>query len=502
MNLTGDPWVPVVFATGEPQLVSLKDAFRRGEEIFDLVATPPQRIALTRLLVCIAQVALDGPNDEADWRSCRDHIAPAAVAYLEKWRERFDLFGERGFLQLPNLTPTDNATLDKLGFGLAAGNNAILFDHGASPEGRPHSEAWSAVALVTYQCFSARGRIGTSTWGAEATSGSSRDAPCLEGSMLHAIVRGDSLLATVHLNLVTKEMAERTANPAWGRPVWEQMPVGRGDPTAKTVRTYLGRLVPVSRGIKLNRGDTKVTLVDGCEYPKLPEYREPAATVLRVGAQKDQPRYRRVDPSRHPWRDLASVLTLSKSFSEGGPWVLTHLQGDGQVDLWTGGLAAREAKLLDVAEWVFHLPLSLIRSIELNKYHQGVDLAERGGRSLRDAVVCYFEDLAIGEFTSKDGARFSRNDPRSREQRSKVISKAAAFYWRALDSSYGVLVDAANDPTRSLASEWYGIVRAAMEGAYERACARQGARQLRAYAKGALRLRLRKPGRRDAMLAA
>ncbi len=83
MNLTGDPWVPVVFMSGESRLVSLRDAFRSGEEILDLAATPPQRVALTRLLVCTAQAALDGPNDEADWRSCRNRIASAAVAYLE-----------------------------------------------------------------------------------------------------------------------------------------------------------------------------------------------------------------------------------------------------------------------------------------------------------------------------------------------------------------------------------------------------------------------------------
>lgn len=489
MNLIGEPWVPVVLTSGESRLVSLRDAFQKGEQILDLIATPPQRIALTRLLVCIAQAALDGPDDEADWRSCRSRITPAAAGYLENNKACFELFGDHSFLQVPNLVATDNAVLDKLGFGLAAGNNATLFDHSAGPNGRQHSGAWSALALLTYQCFSPGGTIGTSKWQGKETAKNSEHAPCVDGSMLHLIVREESLLATVHANLLTKEIIKKAGNSTWGRPVWERMPVGPADPRiGEITSTYLGRLVPVSRGIKLDARGTKVTLVNGCSYPKLP-HREPAGTVVRRG-KDGKLAYLRTDLAKHPWRELGSVLAYSHTVGEGGAWVLGHVgPADGHVDLWTGGLAANKGKVLDVAEWAFHLPLSIIGQTPLNKYRQGVKLAESASASLRAAVREYFQDLAVGEF--------KRADQRSREQSRKILAKAASLYWRTLDSSYRVLVDAANDPTRSLAGEWYGIVRAAMERAYERTCARQGARQVRAYAKGAQRLRLRKPGRRD-----
>jgi len=174
---------------------------------------------------------------------------------------------------------------------------------------------------------------------------------------------------------------------------------------------------------------------------------------------------------------------------------------DGYVDLVTGGLAVNKAKVLDVAEWTFHLPLSLVGGNALNKYRRGIELAECAGQRLREAIGSYFEDLAVGEFRRKDG-RFSRNDPRSRAQRNKVIAKAAAFYWRMLDSSYAVLVVAASDPTRGLAGDWYGLVRDAMKQAYERACPCRSSRQLRAYVKGSQRLVLGKPGQPDANLAA
>jgi CRISPR system Cascade subunit CasA len=484
MNLSGDPWVPVVFSDGQSRLVSLADAFEQGEEILDLVVTPPQRVALTRLLVCIAQTALDGPEDEQDWQGCGADIVPAALAYLSKHKECFELYGEGGFLQVPNLTPSPSATLDRLGFGLAAGNNATLFDHAATPDGRPQSPSWSALALLTFQCFSPTGTIGSTTWRDVPTSRSSEHAPCLEGSMLHTIVRGKSLLATIHLNLLTKDLIRNAPNLTWGNPVWERMPQGPDDPLiAQTTTTYLGRLAPIPRAVKLDSEGTKVTLANGCSYPKLP-HREPAATVIRRGRDEELA-YLGVDLSKHPWRELGSLLAFSHSSLDGGAWILGHLGGsEGEVDLWTGGLAAKQGKVLDVAEWTFHLPLALVGEIELHKYREGVELANRASGSLQAAITAYFEDLAVSEF--------KRNDRRSLDQRRRILGKAGASFWRSLDSRYGVLVEAAVEPARPLDAEWYGAVRAAMTRAYESSCPHQSARQLRAYAKGDSKLKLRR----------
>src|SRR5438034_7772326 len=55
MNLTTDSWIPIVCKDGQPGRVSLCEAFERGEEIRDLALRPHERIALMRLLICIAQ---------------------------------------------------------------------------------------------------------------------------------------------------------------------------------------------------------------------------------------------------------------------------------------------------------------------------------------------------------------------------------------------------------------------------------------------------------------
>jgi len=64
MNLATDAWIPIVWRDGNPGTVSLREAFVRGGEIRDLVVRAHERIALMRLLICVAQAALDGPADD------------------------------------------------------------------------------------------------------------------------------------------------------------------------------------------------------------------------------------------------------------------------------------------------------------------------------------------------------------------------------------------------------------------------------------------------------
>jgi CRISPR system Cascade subunit CasA len=94
MNLTTDAWIPIVWNDGKPGTVSLREAFERGDDIQDLAVRPHERIALIRLLICIAQAALDGPADYDDWKACRLKIAPAARDYLKRWHAAFELLGD------------------------------------------------------------------------------------------------------------------------------------------------------------------------------------------------------------------------------------------------------------------------------------------------------------------------------------------------------------------------------------------------------------------------
>jgi len=215
MNLATDAWIPIVWSGDKPGIVSLREAFERGEEIRDLAVRAHERIALMRLLICVAQAALDGPEDYDGWRTCQHRIVPAALAYLDRWRHVFELFGSgQRFLQVAKLKKPGGKTkgdeggecnsTSKLDLALATGHNATLFDNAGGSQ-RAFAPAELALMLTTFQCFSPGGRIGVALWHGKETAGkgSSDHAPCLAGGMLHAFLLGDTLANTLWKNLTS-----------------------------------------------------------------------------------------------------------------------------------------------------------------------------------------------------------------------------------------------------------------------------------------------------------
>lgn len=262
MNLTVDPWIPAVRADGTRDLFGLQTLFAEAHILRDLAVKPHERIALMRLLLCIAQAALDGPEDEDAWETCEPLIQPAVRDYLERWRGAFELFGAGPrFLQLPGLLAgkdTDEGNPStKLDLALATGNNSTLFDNGAD-DGRPVASARAALNLLSFQCFSPGGRIGVARWNGQETpgKGSSNHAPCVPSSMVHTLVLASTLLSTIRLNLLSKTTIADHVTSGWGRPIWEQPPDRAENFAAveNATKAYLGRLVPLSRAIRLDEG--------------------------------------------------------------------------------------------------------------------------------------------------------------------------------------------------------------------------------------------------------
>jgi CRISPR system Cascade subunit CasA len=356
MNLTTDPWIPVLWNDGATRAATLADIFVRGHEIRDLAVRPHERIALMRLFLCAAHAALDGPADREEWEDCLARLPAAAGKYLQHWAPAFELFGDaQRFLQVANLKATkgkdeESNSVSKLDMALATGNNPTLFDNSGG-DGRAFPPEELALVLLTFQCLSPDGTIGVALWGNKPTHGwknypkpapgQSSHAPCLPGSMLHAFPRGANLLATIHLNLLPRDaVAALPGISDLGRPVWEQMPSSPADKPsiANATQTYLGRLVPISRAIRLDTDGRGLLLANGADYPSWPEGREASATIV-VRTFKGQPDRFVLGASldKAPWREL-HALTVKSAFVKdaGGPLALNNLTGDQAFDLWVG----------------------------------------------------------------------------------------------------------------------------------------------------------------------
>jgi CRISPR system Cascade subunit CasA len=132
-NLINEPWIPIA----NVGRVSLKQIFTQID-YRALGGNPVQKIAITKLLLAIAQAA-STPEDDDAWEALgAEGLAQNCLAYLEKWHDRFYLYGEQPFLQMPavvNLIEADQHKVLK-----SAKNNADKLK--AAAAAKPINRSW------------------------------------------------------------------------------------------------------------------------------------------------------------------------------------------------------------------------------------------------------------------------------------------------------------------------------------------------------------------------
>ena len=494
MNLVKDPWIPVVMQDGTPELVSLRDVFAKGEEIADLAANPCQRIALMRLLICIAQAALDGPKDEDDWRTCKPRIAPAALSYLDKWQDRFNLFGEHAFLQVDGLQYPDDSFADKplrtLDATSANGGTGLsmLWDHAADADVRFTAIHEIPLYALCYVNFSCSGKVGKAQWREVLFNGSTAVAP--SHNYLHTYLIGKTLCDTIYNNLCSKDVVSTSVvlgeSDKWGCPIWERMPTSPDDTEAlcNASQTYLGRLVPLSRLIAVIETDAGVKCMagpppDALRMNRLPFFREPAATIV-MSKKDNQPFYLKATAGRHIWRDLESIFMTEK---ESGtlsliPFLNTYVYSESinHFRVWIGGSVKgnNEGKYDDLVEWSSDLPVSCFSDGSLIAYRKGMMSANIAEHSLADAIRKFNAPEKDKEGKDKTG----------RDSKQIPYEWAKGLFWNSLNGAFDVLLNAVSNNTVDAFKQWDAEIDSALLNAYSRTCPHETPRQIQAYAKG------------------
>ncbi|CAN5757230.1 type I-E CRISPR-associated protein Cse1/CasA [soil metagenome] len=512
MNLVTEPWIPVVGIDGGHRLASVKQIFTEGRQFADLSVRPHERIALMRLLICIAQAALDGPEEYYDgWINAPKNLPDAAQKYLEQWRDSFELFHpKRPLLQIPDLEKPPKAnksneddaddftSLSKLDFALATGNNTTLFDHpGMADVNRQFSPAAVALMLFTFQNFSPGGTIGVALWKQQPTPGwksypkvkpgQSNHAPCLPSSMLHSFIRHNTLFDTLCANLLTKErVIEHFGNDSWGRPIWQKPPsdFNDADNIKNATRTYLGRLIPLSRSVRLISDDKGMLLANGLEYPAFPNF--PPETSATVIISKDRTKRLLLRAgAKAIWRELSALTVARKRDSAGGALTLNNLSENEPFDLWAGAFLTDKASVLDTVESVFHIPAKLRTNVGRAAYTAEVEWAEGINRKLSWAVETYREQIDGGW-----DARVKMAGPKKNELRGKLHATATRHYWTAVEKLRPLLmahvetIGTTAEAVEKTRNEWRRAVHGAAREAYCLACGQETPRQMRAFALG------------------
>lgn len=487
MNLIDDAWIPCVRLDGELCLASLRDCFT-DEGIADVAVRPHERVALMRLLLCLAYAAAGIPEEDGDWESLRESLPSLVPPYLDKWREAFELFHpDKPFLQVAGLREGSGVSrCGKLDFS----RDNVLWDH-AKHSGRSFPPEWLALNLLTFQMFSLSGIISTVRWGDTTTKSSSSDAPCSPGSMLHTFLRGKTLLDTIHANMLSEEnlsgYTERGDN--WqGRPLWEQFPRGLDDVPAvhNATETFLGRMVPLTRAILLSPDGVGMLLGDGLPFPSFNNAKRPFPPEVTATIREDKKKETRsvlgLQTDKAIWRQLPALTVKRHGNELGGCAALVHSSYYDNADLVVCALARKpgQKSVVDVVESVFNMPAAIFREEGHALYENQVAIAEKIAGTLGNAVKCYFDLMQGAEKKNKQ----EKAKPDTQWLRS-LKARAASHYWTAVETGLSLLWHMlrvyGSEELPQAQDEWRAHLEASARAAYAAACDNDSERRMRAY---------------------
>lgn len=309
-NLIDEPWIPIA----DVGRVSLGQLFANAE-YRALGGNPIQKIALTKLLLAIAQSAVT-PDDESGWQALSEaDLAGSCQAYLAQWHHRFYLYGDEPFLQMPAIARAQVKSYGTVLAEIATGNTTVLSQ---GQQERALDDADKALLLVTQMGFALSGKktdnsvvlspgySGKQNDKGKPASGKTGPSMGFMG-LLHSFVQGETLHQTLKLNLLTQQdIAQSALYPAGlGQAPWQLMPQGEYCDTARRhQQSLMGRLVPLSRFCLL--AESGLHYSEGIAHP---DYKDggidPTVAINRKG--KDS-KVLWVNPGKRPWRELTSLL--------------------------------------------------------------------------------------------------------------------------------------------------------------------------------------------------
>lgn len=483
-NLIDEPWIPIV----DVGRVSLRQLFRHPE-YRALGGNPVQKIAITKLLLAIAQLAYT-PEDDEDWLQLgADGLANRCLQYLEQWHDRFYLYGEKPFLQMPIL---DILIKDKEPISFGPGfypdvvpdnnNNTILTQ---SQFKRRLSNAEKAVFIVTLMNFALGGKrihkgIPALTKDYQGKTDSAKSAPSLGNYVgyLHSYLIGDSVRETILLNLFTLEDIQ--GNPIWtngvGRSPWEEMPAGENCEVAKRLKnSYMGCLLAMSRFVLL-KGDG-VFYIEGIQYPSHKDgWFEPSISLDQGG---DSTKALWLDVEKRPWRELTSLLSFIATVNQKGfdcQQIRLGFQRikirEESIGIWSGGLKVRGTsgdqsvkQNDDFVESYVVLPAPNSITGEdsewFGRLSEEMDELDKLSKTVYGTAFNYFKSQNM----------------ETKEQ----AAQASNLFWQLCERRFQDLVNACEDAEQVRAMR--PIFARFVHKAYDTFCAHDTARQLDAWAK-------------------
>ncbi|GAB3464376.1 type I-E CRISPR-associated protein Cse1/CasA [Streptomonospora sediminis] len=339
-DLLHEPWLPAVDSAGEPCGVGLVQAFERAHELRWIDAEAPVvTAALHRLLLALAH-RICGPEDNETWLDLwqRDTLPPEPLRkYADQYGDRFDLFGDRPFLQSPGIPDSKIGTAAQLTMYRSVGSNATLFDQTTAADHVVLDPAEAARWLVTVQAYDTGG-----TKTPLVADKSSERGPCNQFAAM--LVEGATLKQTLLLNMPVYapgyDLPKNTLDN--DRPIWELDTPPGPEPlrTGRAPDGWTDVLTWPARRIRLRRAAGGAeTAVDGAAVlpgtrlraelhtvEQMAAFRRPARKGPRGRAVLGDYRPVQLEELRGVWRHCRELLLpADRQGTRVRPRVLDHI---------------------------------------------------------------------------------------------------------------------------------------------------------------------------------
>lgn len=480
-NLIDEPWIPAA----DVGRVSLRQIFSEPD-YRALGGNPVQKIALLKLLLAIAQAAAT-PTDEQEWRELgADGLASRCRDYLDKWHDRFYLYGERPFLQMPGIAA---AVLQSYGAVLpevATGNTTVLNQGQVE---RALTGAEKAVLLVCLMGFALGGKKTDNSFtlspgyaGKRNDKGrpsTGKPGPSVAHmGLLHTLLQGNNLWQSIWLNLLTRHQVEQSQRypTGVGTAPWEQMPAGEDDAIARQLKqSLMGRLVPLCRFCLL--AENGLHYSEGLAHPNYKDgVWDPTVAVNRAGKE---PKALWVNPEKRPWRELTALLGFLEQQQSAGFECQQLSAGVGRASenidafaIWSGGLRVSSnageqyaSGTDDFVESVIWLQSAALGDLWFAQLQTEMAALDELAKGLYGRVLAYFKAQLV------DGA--------------DLAAQAKHLFWQLCERDFQQLLDHCDPHEANVAARHrlrHHFADYAQQ-AYDRYCPKDTARQLDAWAR-------------------
>lgn len=487
-NLVDRPFIPCLLGDGSSVEWDLLTTLGRADDIVEIRdGSPVVTLALHRFLLAILHRSFGPTNRQAWadlWRAGRFDAA-ALKTYLDRWRDRFDLFHpQHPFYQHATYRGENSKGPNLLAREMARGNNPTLFDHTTDDGGLSLPSAAVARFLIAEQAYA----VG----GGRSDFGYTTHGPLVGG--LCFLPMGANLFQTLMLSFIRYPDEAVLGGGQMDLPAWEQDVPPPDAPTAPL--GYLDYLTCQSRSIRLDPDESGEHVV-GVSYAqgraiKLPEaFREPMFAYRRHEERGLLPI--QLSEDRVLWRDSHALFQFKEGGDFLGPGTLHAIAQHREAGVLSSnhlfrlaalGLCTDKAKVNLWRHETMPLPLAfLCDATATEALTTGLQRAEEASKKIysaaRSAVERYLD--AVNDKPKTDKKRVA----------AMVDSLAPqSLYWSALNvpfrKFYLALADRPFDRQQLLADWACNTVYRAALHAFDRSVGSLdgSARALRAAAEG------------------